>query len=106
MAVGYLQRHELAEDAADRRIRLSAKGKRALRKYREAVAVDDPRLRVALEAVLAQPEAISAGLVPAEGCWRGERPYLNRTRRLLADPIGTLPWQPMVLHRGGWPDGS
>jgi hypothetical protein len=27
-------------------------------------------------------------------------------RRVHADPTGRLPAYPMVLHRGGWPDGS
>jgi hypothetical protein len=26
--------------------------------------------------------------------------------RVLRDPHGALPRYPMVLHRGGWPDGS
>ena len=32
------------------------------------------------------------GLVPIPGNWRG--------------PVECLPWYPMVLHRGGYPDGS
>ncbi len=32
--------------------------------------------------------------------------YVAQTRRPIADPTGALPWHPMVLHRGGWPDGS
>jgi hypothetical protein len=60
----------------------------------------------ALEAVVAQRDALSAGLDPPEGCWRGDKPYLTQTQRLLADPTGALPWQPMVLHRGGWPDAG
>jgi hypothetical protein len=66
----------------------------------------DKKLRASLETLLAQRESVAAGLVPPDGCWRGEKPYLAQTRRLMADPTGALPWQPMVLHRGGWPDGS
>ena len=35
------------------------------------------------------------GLAPPDGGWRGEVPAPER-----------LPWFPMVLHRGGYPDGS
>jgi hypothetical protein len=31
---------------------------------------------------------------------------LAQTERVLADPAGALPHRPMVLHRGGFPDGS
>ena len=63
-------------------------------------------LRAALDAVVSRREALAEGLVPPPGGWRGEKPYLAQTRRVLADPAAALPWQPMVLHRGGWPDGS
>jgi len=38
--------------------------------------------------------------------WAPIDPVSGRPLRLLADPTGTLPWHPMVLHRGGWPDAS
>jgi hypothetical protein len=63
-------------------------------------------LRGALDVVLCQTEVLAAGLTPPEGGWRAQRPYLAQTQRLLADPLGSMPHQPMVLHRGGWPDGS
>jgi hypothetical protein len=106
MASGFLQRRELASSAG-RAIRLTSNGLAALDGYRQRAALaDKPRARSALEAVLGQQSALSRGLVPGQGCWRGEKPYLAQTQRLLANPIAALPWQPMVLHRGGWPDGS
>jgi hypothetical protein len=36
-----------------------------------------------------------AGLQPPAGGWRADVPAPER-----------LPWFPMVLHRGGYPDGS
>ena len=33
-------------------------------------------------------------------------PYRARTQAMLADPVSALPRYPMVLHRGGYPDGS
>ena len=62
-------------------------------------------LRAALERILDHPE-LTAGLTPYSDGWRASNPYADRTRALLADPRGQLPHYPMVLHRGGWPDGS
>jgi hypothetical protein len=62
------------------------------------------RLRSALERVL-DDEHLAQGLEPHPGGWRANKPYLARTEALLEDPT-RLPAYPMVLHRGGWPDGS
>ena len=32
--------------------------------------------------------------------------YVEQTNAVIDDPTGRLPHYPMVLHRGGWPDGS
>jgi len=107
MALTSLLRSGLATSAAERAICLTPDGVNALDDYRHrAQSPKDDRLRVALGAIVVQRDALSAGLVPPAGCWRGEKPYLTQTRRLLADPTGALPWHPMVLHRGAWPDAS
>jgi hypothetical protein len=107
MATGYLGRKGLAEIGPQRSVTLTAAGRDALGDYRaRAMAREDQALRAALEAVVSRREALAEGLVPPPGCWRGERPYLTQTKRVLADPAAALPWHPMVLHRGGWPDGS
>jgi hypothetical protein len=49
---------------------------------------------------------LAQGLTPNPGGWRGRKPYLKQTLDRLADPSGNLPHYPMVLHRGGFPDGS
>jgi len=49
---------------------------------------------------------LSLGLRPYPGGWRTRNPYLRQTTAVLDDPGGALPHYPMVLHRGGWPDGS
>ncbi len=68
------------------------------------------RLRAALQGVLDQRDGararLSLGLEPPPGGWRATKPYVERTKAVLEDPIGRLPHYPMVLHRGGWPDGS
>lgn len=107
MAVGYLQRTGLAVPRPERAIQLTPEGIDALDGYRDrADRQGDEQLRAALHAIVDRPGELSAGLVPPEGCWRAQRPYLTQTRRLLADPVAALPWHPMVLHRGGWPDAS
>jgi hypothetical protein len=107
MATRFLERRGLAESGPQRSITLTAAGRAALGDYRaRATAGEDPVLRAALEPVVSRREALAEGLVPPPGGWRGEKPYLAQTRRVLADPAAALPWQPMVLHRGGWPDGS
>lgn len=107
MATGFLERRGLAESGLQRSITLTAAGRAALGDYRaRATAGEDQVLRAALDAVVSRREALAEGLVPPPGGWRGEKPYLAQTRRVLADPAAALPWQPMVLHRGGWPDGS
>ncbi|ONH27107.1 hypothetical protein [Pseudofrankia asymbiotica] len=106
MATRYLTRAGLTEQRPEGSIALTPDGRGALDDYhaRTAQSLDQP-LRAALDAVVSRRDALAEGLVPPEGCWRGERPYLARTRRLLVDPASELPWHPMVLHRGGWPDG-
>jgi hypothetical protein len=49
---------------------------------------------------------LSLGLRPYPGGWRARSPYLRQTTAVLDDPGAALPHYPMVLHRGGWPDGS
>jgi hypothetical protein len=107
MATGFLRRTGMVVHDADRSIRLSPTGLEALAEHRQRDAAEgDGVLRGALEAIVAQRDELAAGLVPPDACWRGEGGYLAQTKRLLADPLAALPRHPMVLHRGGWPDGS
>ncbi len=117
MCVGWLERHGCAvavPDTTARRgkiVRLTPKGEKAQAKYRRLLhateaswrtsfgddAVDD--LRVALEDVVGdgtfETSPLAPGLVPHPDNWRA------RVRR-----PEILPHHPMVLHRGGYPDGS
>jgi hypothetical protein len=49
---------------------------------------------------------LGAGLMPPSGGWRARKAYLAQTTAFVRDPGAALPHHPMVLHRGGWPDGS
>ncbi len=117
MCAGWLERHGCAMSGPDttaRRgkvIRLTPKGEKAQQKYRRllrateeswrtrfgAAAVDD--LRAALEDIVGdgtfEASPLAPGLVPHPDNWRAQvrRPEI-------------LPHHPMVLHRGGYPDGS
>ncbi len=107
VALTFLTRRGLVSREPDRAVRLTPDGLGALDDHRARVATpDDGALRAALDAVTSDHTALAAGMTPPEGCWRAQRPYLAQTRRLLADPTGALPWHPMPLHRGAWPDGA
>lgn len=68
------------------------------------------RLRATLHAVLEQRDGdrarLALGLRPNPEGWRASARYARQTAAVLDDPLGRLPHYPMVLPRGGWPDGS
>ena len=66
---------------------------------------DVERLRTGLDRILEHPE-LSSGLKPYPDGWRAGKPYVDGTQAVLEDSRGRLPHCPMVLPRGGWPDGS
>jgi hypothetical protein len=67
-------------------------------------------LRSALQAILDHPGGedglLASGLVTPPGGWRATKPYAALTAAFVKSPRAGLPRYPMVLHRGGWPDGS
>jgi DNA-binding MarR family transcriptional regulator len=115
-ALGVLTRARLAAeepDPAARRgkvARLTSRGQRAQDRYHELTAVIEHRwqdrfghaagaVRAALEPLAMAPEG---KLPPLFG---GMQPYPDNWRAQVRPPV-TLPHYPMVLHRGGYPDGS
>jgi DNA-binding MarR family transcriptional regulator len=115
MALGFMGKRGLSLEEQEgagkaRVVRLTEKGRAAQLAYqrleREIEAGWEQRfgdrmarLRKALEKLLGDSGRDQAELLkgtePAKGCWRAEVPKPK-----------TLPWFPMVLHRGGYPDGS
>lgn len=95
-------------------IRLTAIGSqaqtRAERRHSEIgarwAAQTGTRLGAALTDLLERKDLLALCLRPEQGGWRGSKPYIAQTQAMLEDPTGVLPHHPMVLHRGGWPDGS
>jgi hypothetical protein len=116
-ALGLLIRARLAvaePDPAARRgqvARLTSEGTGAQRVYHElARAVEQQwrerftgdaisALRLALESLATAPDGRASPLL------RGLEPYQDNWRARVRAP-STLPHYPMVLHRGGYPDGS
>lgn len=113
MAIGYLEREELASITTEQRTRtltLTRSGLKQRAAYEKTIWEVEAtwrsrygestltRLRKALERLLLGTkgdEFLAAAVAPPPDGWR----------RLIKPPA-TLPWQPMVLHRGGYPDGS
>ena len=94
-------------------IRLTALGSEAQTRAEQAHgeigalwATQGTRLGGALADLLDRKDLLALALRPDAGGWRSSKPYLAQTEARLEDPTGTLPHYPMVLHRGGWPDGS
>jgi hypothetical protein len=123
MALTYLTRHGLAE--VDGRPKLASLTPRGLdvresspgrhsaveQRWTSVFGRDElARLRAAMRAVLEEREGarmrLALGLRPHPEGWRARGRYLEQTEAMLADPRSGLPAHPMVLHRGGWPDGS
>jgi DNA-binding MarR family transcriptional regulator len=128
-AVGFLQRHDLAtvrpdpDSARAKRVDLTDRGRTALAQHRQRLAAVEGTMRsrfgaATIDRVVAAVTRLRArtdsagkpllatGLTPYPDCWRARRPYVTRTRALISDPCRALPHHPMVLHRGGYPDGS
>jgi DNA-binding MarR family transcriptional regulator len=113
MALGFLERHGwvvLEPDpsgALGKVIRLTEKGQKAQDKYRRLLRETEERweqqygsdalarLRASLERVLGDDAPLGQGMRPYPDGWRAS-----------VRPPATLPHYPMVLHRGGYPDGS
>lgn len=124
MVTGFGARHDCLTTGPgpEKLTRLTPRGERAVAGYRRRVAAVEEqwagrfaaaatgRLRDALLAVLTATAGdaplLVAGLRPYPDGWRAQRPYLARTTALLAGPAAGLPHHPVVLHRGGYPDGS
>jgi DNA-binding MarR family transcriptional regulator len=116
-ALGFLEKRRFAliepDPAASRTkvVRLTPKGRKAQGTYRQLLGVIEKRwlarfgedairnLRQPLERLVGEPTA------PHSPLFRGLEPHPGGWRASVRKPE-TLPHHPMVLHRGGYPDGS
>ncbi len=117
MALGVLQKKGVAVVEPDLNggrsnfARLTRKGREAQDGYRHLLGIIEERwqarfgkdavrsLRQSLERLVGEPTAELSPL------FRGLEPYPDGWRAAVRKP-NTLPYYPMVLHRGGFPDGS
>jgi DNA-binding MarR family transcriptional regulator len=118
-AVGFLQRNgyvvvEPDPVSGSKLVRLTEQGLMAQAQHSRLAKAVEGRWRKRLgrdfdrlsKALITGPQ-LALGLRPYPDGWRASRnPYRARTEAVLADPVSALPWYPMVLHRGGYPDGS
>lgn len=111
MALTFLGKNAYVVVEDKKLVRLTSKGRGAQERTDALHAeveehYDFDLLHASLERLLAQRDQLSRGLEPHTGGWRASKPYAEHTEAVVADPTGRLPHYPMVLHRGGWPDGS
>jgi DNA-binding MarR family transcriptional regulator len=116
MAVKFLEKRgyaivEAAGAGRSKMLQLTSKGLAALDRYHHLAPEIERRwkarygeqtllqLRASLEQLIGAPEA------GAQLLMSGMTPYPDGWRAAVSKPE-TLPYQPMVLHRGGFPDGS
>ena len=118
-AVGFLQRSGYVAVEPDpaggaKLVRLTEQGLSTQAKHARLAKAVEQRWRKRLgagfdrltKALITGPQ-LALGLRPYPDGWRAMRnPYRARTEAVLADPASALPRYPMVLHRGGYPDGS
>jgi len=116
-ALGVLLRARLAVEEPDPAVgrgqvaRLTPGGTGAQRVYHELVRAIDQRWQVRFTggAVSALRQALEPLAIDPDGgpspLLRGLEPYLDNWRARVRAP-SILPHYPMVLHRGGYPDGS
>lgn len=117
VAMGILRKQRLAVVEADpsggrsKVVRLTAEGRDAQDKYRKLVERIEERWRgsfgiEAIRQLRASLEKLAGdGTADHSPLFRGLEPYPDGWRAEVPKPR-TLPHYPMVLHRGGFPDGS
>jgi methyltransferase (TIGR00027 family) len=115
-AMGALLRGRLAVEEPDpaasrgRIARLTERGRRAQRLHLELLGTVEDRWRErfgrdTLGALRECLEALATGTEGQPPLFRALEPYPDNWRAAVPSPR-TLPYYPMVLHRGGYPDGS
>jgi DNA-binding MarR family transcriptional regulator len=112
MATGFLKTHGYLVEESDpeakrgKLVRLTAKGQAARDEYLRLLGEIEQRweARFGAQAVENLRESLAA-LAGHPLLWAGLEPYPDGWRAKVPKPE-TLPHFPMVLHRGGYPDGS
>lgn len=105
MALGFLRKRGIAVVEPGSVARLTPKGLEAQDAYRRLLGIVEERwqARFGKDAILTLRELLER--LAGEPLLRGLEPYPDGWRASVRKPE-TLPHYPMVLHRGGFPDGS
>jgi methyltransferase (TIGR00027 family) len=115
--LGILIRRKLAVEEPDpaasrgKVVRLTARGLDAQHAYAECLATTEDRWqeRFGADAITDLRKALEPLATGSDGqpppLFGGLEPYPDNWRASVKPPV-TLPYYPMVLHRGGYPDGS
>lgn len=104
MAMGILRKKNLAIVGTDRAVRLTAAGMEAKDAYLRLLQATEERWRASFGGDRIQTLRHTLELL-APRLFEGLEPYPDGWRASVRKPA-TLPHYPMVLHRGGYPDGS
>jgi DNA-binding MarR family transcriptional regulator len=117
MAVGFLRKRGYAKVEPDTRgsrrksLRLSSKGRAAKDAYQQITWAIERRWeekygeRILRDVRESLERTVGEGSIADARLFRGLQPYPDGWRASMPPP-NTLPEFPMVLHRGGFPDGS
>ncbi len=110
-ALKFLAKRDLvtmASESGSNVARLTERGVDAQAQYRSLIITIEAGWpgADAIRAAIPAGDELALGLEPPPDGWRAQRPYASQTAAVLADPVAALPHHPMVLHRGGYPDGS
>ena len=113
MAQGFLARIGCAVEEADPKAargkiaRLTEKGTKAQAKYLRLLGQTEQQWEATFgaQAVRRLGTALAALVGDGSLLWEGMQPYPDGWRAAVRQ-LATLPQYPMVLHRGGYPDGS
>ena len=114
VAVKFLTKKGLVTVATDKTktVRLTAAGEDALDEYRSGMARIEKSwsktfgagtVRTLLKSL--ERLDLAKGIDPKPGMWRTVKPYAAQTEAIQRDARAALPHHPMILHRGGYPDG-
>lgn len=108
VALGFLERHgfvELRPVGRDKSALLTSKGRQAQEWHHELSGQIEERWRQRFGAATVAELRAALEQLTGELLWQGLTPYPDGWRAAIRRPT-TLPHHPMVLHRGGYPDGS
>ena len=118
MCVGWLQRRGcvvVEPDAATGRgkvLRLTAKGERAQHDFLHSLCATEEVWRTTFGAAVVDDLGAACAYLVGDGTLSRSpladclEPYPDNWRAAIRCRPDTLPHHPMVLHRGGYPDGS